>query len=306
MLLDSSLAGFPGAGAPPGSEVKLRGFILWFVGIVVVVGILSMGKVTTGQLKSIVREVFAPVQQMAAGGVRKTRENLSAVRDIGDVMLQNERLEAELVELRNELLTLKALEQENIQLRDQLLYEEQSPRELISCEVIARDITGWWQSIRLGKGDLDGIRPDMAVITPSGLMGKTVASSPRTSDVLLVSDPNCRVSVQIARTGTYGVLSGMGVPEDDRVVCQMNFVSKRAKIQQDDKVVTSGLGGIFPKGLMLGSVESVALDGMGLAQQARVVVRSDLSDLTHAFVVVETEDPVGELLRKRAEEAKVE
>jgi len=286
--------------------VRVRGFIVWFVVIISLVGILSLGDGTTGRLKSIVREAFAPVQQMVAGGVRRTRENVSAVRNIGDVMAQNERLETELVQLRNDVLTLKALEQENIQLRDQLLYEERSDRELVSCEIIGRDVTGWWQTVHLGKGYLNNIKPDMAVITPEGLIGKTVESSPKSTAVLLVSDPSCKVSVQIMRTGVYGVLSGLGHPEDNRVVCQMNFVSKRARIRQGDTVITSGLGGIFPKGLMVGYVESVALDTMGLGQQARVIVRSDLSALTHAFVVVEARDPVDELLQKRAGEVREE
>lgn len=286
--------------------MRVRGFIVWLLVIVSLVGILSLGDGTSGRLKSIVREAFAPVQHLVAGGVRSTRENITAVRNIGDVMAQNERLEAELVQLRNDVLTLKSLEQENIQLRDQLLYEDRSDRELVSCEVIARDVTGWWQTVRLGKGYLSNIDKDMAVITPEGLIGKTVESTPKTADVLLVSDPNCRVSVQIARTGTYGVLSGLGVPEGGRVVCRMSFISKRAKIRQGDTVVTSGLGGIFPQGLMVGYVESVALDAIGLAQQARVIVRSELSALTHAFVVVEAEDPVDELLRRRAAEVQEE
>jgi rod shape-determining protein MreC len=139
----------------------------------------------------------------------------------------------------------------------------------------------------------------MAVVTPDGLVGKTVDVSLRTADVLLLSDPNCKVSARIARTGTFGLVSGTGPARDGAMLCRMEFINKDVPIRAGDQVLTSGLGGVFPPGLLVGYVDAVDLDESGLYQRADVVPRADLGRLTYVFVVFEEEDPIEEWLRKR-------
>lgn len=261
--------------------------------------VLNLPDSVTDRAKGVVREATAPLQAAVTGLTRKTRNAVEAVRGLGGLVVENEKMSAELVHLRNEVRHLRNLEEENRRLREQLGYAARNQRRLIPGEVIARDISGWWQTLRLGKGTVDGIELNMAVITSDGLVGRTIAVSPRTCDVLLVSDPTCKVSAKIARVGVFGIVSGRGLSGGGRVVCEMNFMNKDAAIREGDEVVTSGLGGVYPKGLLLGYVEQVTVDESGLYQSARVIPKADLGAVSYVFCVSEEEDPVEELLRER-------
>jgi rod shape-determining protein MreC len=267
---------------------------------VALVVLLNLEGPLSARMKASLREVVAPLQEAVFSGTRKVSEATRAVRAFGDLVKQNEAMSAELVELRNEVLTLKGLEQENIDLRQQMLYARQAERRLVSCPVIARDVSGWWQTVRLGKGYLDGVEAEMAVITPEGLVGKTMDVSPRTADVLLISDPSCKVSVEIGRIEAFGIFSGRGPTEEGRATGLLEFISKNADVREEDEIVTSGLGGVFPKGLLVGHVRLVEPDSSGLSQSASVLAAAQVIGLTQVFVVVEERDRVGELLLERS------
>jgi rod shape-determining protein MreC len=183
-----------------------------------------------------------------------------------------------------------------------LRYRNRSGRNLIPCEVIARDMTGWWISLRLGKGFLDGLDKDLAVITPDGLIGRTIEVTPRTADVLLVSDHSCQVSVELVRTGTFGILTGQGRHPRGQALCRVDFLNKNAEIRPGDEVLTSGLGGVFPKGLLIGHVQRVETNPAGLSKRAHVLTQARLGGLTYVFVVQEEVDPAESLLIRRAQE----
>jgi len=167
--------------------------------------------------------------------------------------------------------------------------------ELVMCEVIARgEASGWWESVTINKGEKDGISANLAVITPSGLVGRTIAVSSHTCDVLLITDRNCSVSARLAKTGEFGIVQGQGVAlTGDPVLdmrwpidpCRMDYVPAGAVIAKGDKVVTSGLGSIFPEGVMLGVADSVEVHKSGLYQVANVRPSADLGKLRYVFVV---------------------
>jgi len=275
-----------------------RGFVLWVVLAAVLLTVLNLPGPVSREAKAIFREGVVPLQRALSTFSRKISHGFTSVRGIGDLVDQNQLMSAELVHLRNEVRDLQLLETENCELRKQLQFIERSPRKLISCEVIARDISGWWQTIRLSKGASEGVAPDMAVVTLDGLIGKIISGSSRTADVLLISDPSCKVSAQIVRTGSFGVLRGTGGSGSRRPVCAMEFINKNLTIQEGDEVVTSGLGGVFPKGLLIGYVERIYPDDTGLFQRADVLPKADLDVLDYVFVVAEEGDEIEAYLQK--------
>lgn len=269
--------------------------------VALLVILLNLPEGAERRLRSGLREVLAPVQGAVAGLAGRVGDVWQAVRGFGDLAQENSVMAAELVRLRNEVLTLRGLEQENALLREQLNYREADPRELVPARVIGRDVSGWWQTARLGKGYLDGIEEDMAVITPDGLIGKTIEVTPRTADVLLISDPGCRVAVRVQRTGTSGVLAGRGPGARGYATCRLDFMNMDDVLKSGDQVMTSGLGGVFPKGLPVGYIDEVQVDKTGLAQTGRVMPSADVGRLDHVFVVVEQEDPASSWLMRRSE-----
>ena len=242
------------------------------------------------RVKGVVRDGISPLQAVLRGGVRELREISRYVRGIGDLALENRALSEEIVYLRGEMRMANELSRDNQMLRDLLGFVQRFPNKLISCEVIGRDSTGWWQTARLDKGSLAGVAEGRAVITPAGLIGRTVSVSDRTADVLLLSDPSCKVSVRLARTGVFGVVEGLGAKPGAQPVCRMDYVLQTADVQEGDEVVTSGLGGLFPKGLLVGRVVKVAMHEAGLYQTAWIDSAANLGELEYGFVAATDKD----------------
>ena len=248
--------------------------------------ILNLPESVSGAFKGFVREAVAPLQDAAGRAWRSVTEAAASVRGFGSLARENQRLGSEVAGLRSEIRDLRALAVENDELRRQLQFQARAPRQLIACEILARDPDGWWQTLRLNKGRVDGVAPYLAVVTAEGLIGRTVEVSEHTADVLLVSDPACKVAVRIPRTSTFGVLAGRGPSWRGETLCRVDFVNKNAALKPGDEVVTSGLGGTFPKGLLVGYVgDQVFADRSGLYQQADVISRARLGQLQYAFVV---------------------
>ncbi len=266
---------------------------------------LNLPLALSRRVKSSMREGVSPLQEAVSGMSFRVKEAFSVFRGLGGIVRENRGMAAELVRVRNEVQTLKMLERENIELRNQLHFAQQAGRrKLIPCEVVGRDVSGWWQTVRISKGTVEGVASGRAVVTSEGLVGRTIDVSVRTSDVLLLSDPTCKVSARISRTGAFGVISGMGLSWKGGGGCRMDFINKNIQIRPGDEVITSGLGGVYEQGLLVGYVEKVHKDRSGLYQYAYVIPRADLGTLSHVFVVSAEEDPVEELLRAK-EEAEV-
>lgn len=242
------------------------------------------------RVKGVVRDGISPLQAVLRGGVRELREIFRYVRGIGDLALENRALSEEIVYLRGEMRMANELARDNQMLRDLLGFVQRFPNKLISCEVIGRDSTGWWQTARLDKGALAGVAEGRAVITPAGLIGRTVSVSDRTADVLLLSDPSCKVSVRLSRTGVFGVVEGLGAKPGEQPVCRMDYILQTADVQEGDEVVTSGLGGLFPKGLLVGRVVKVAMHEAGLYQTAWIDSAANLGELEYGFVAATDKD----------------
>lgn len=283
--------------------MKNTGLVIWVLVAAVLLTVLNLPIAVSRQAKAALREAIAPVQSVLSGFSRKVRESVKSIRGIGGLLAENQKMAEELAHLRSEVRDLKALEQENTDLRAQLQFARRADFRLIPAEVISRDITGWWQTVRLGKGSADDVTLNTAVVTMDGLVGRTTDLSLHTADVLLLSDPGCKVSAQIARTGSFGIVSGRGASASGQVVCQMSFINKNTPILAGDEVVTSGLGGVFPKGLLVGYVDQVHTDESGLFQRADVIPKADVGALSYVFVVAGQANPIDEyLLRRRTAE----
>lgn len=240
--------------------------------------------------KGAVRSVVAPAERGASGLGQRLSEAASAIRGMGGTLAENLELSHELLRLQAELNKLRDVEAENLGLRRAFEFRRQQSLPMIPCEVISRSISGWWSTVRIGKGSDAGIQDHYAVISPDGLVGKIIEVSPRTAEVLLICDPACRVSAKITRANTFGLIRGGGVNLRGHPVARMDFIDKDTEIQVGDEVVTSGLSGegaTSPKGVHIGYVVRVHRDKSGLYQYADIVPSATVSLLDYLFVVAE-------------------
>lgn len=274
-----------------------RNALLLFGTLVLVVVLLNLPNLAALRLKSGVRDTLFPFEEgLSASGSLMAR--LSAVLLDAWVRPDRERvLEGEVAELREALWQLQAVDRENRELRALLDFARRPGYRLVPCEVIARgDSSGWWQTIRINRGTKSGLAPGMAVMAYDGVIGRTTAVSADTSEVLLITDPLSRVACRIEPSGANGILKGMGVSMMGQAELEMiavanpgvlEFVAGDAVLHKGDKVFTSGLGGIYPAGLLVGTIEAVDKDRLGLYQIADVVPASTIRRVRYAFVVTQ-------------------
>jgi rod shape-determining protein MreC len=153
----------------------------------------------------------------------------------------------------------------NRRLQQLLDFRAELPNSAITATIIASSATSWFQSCVLNKGSADGVRKGMAVVTPLGVVGKVVAVTGGTAKVLLLTDPNSGIDVLVQRTRSRGIVSGS--LESGTV---LKYIKRSEDVQEGDRLVTSGLDNIFPKGLLVGTVIRVRKQNRGLFQSVEV------------------------------------
>lgn len=240
--------------------------------------------------KGAVRGVMAPAERGASGLWQRLTEASAAIRGIGGAVDKNRELSHELVRVQAELDLLRDIETKYLRMSRALRFHEEAPKNMIPCDVVSRNISGWWSTVRIGKGSRDGIEENRAVISPDGLVGRTAEVTPFTSEVLLVSDPACRVSAKVAKINVFGLVRGDGSTLSGHPKVRMDFINKDAEVRVGDEVVTSGLSGgdgAFPPGVHIGYVEKVYKDDSGLFQHAEIIPRATVDMLDYVFVITE-------------------
>jgi len=268
---------------------------LSFAALAAIVVLLLLPLPASRWLKLRSRDSLAPFHNGLSILCEKGREVAALRVESRRVAEEKRTLREKIGRLEYRLERMRQLEEENERLRERLAFGESGRHRLTFCRVVARgDGTGWWQTLRLNRGRADGIRPDMPVVVPEGLVGRVMDAATDTCDVLLVTDPAFRVSCRLSRTGGIGVLKGTGVPlaGDPELQmlaavppCRVDYLDKDGDAREGDEVVTSGLGGVYPEGLVVGRVLRTEIDRSGLYRRAIVAPTADLSGLRDVFVV---------------------
>lgn len=223
--------------------------------------------------------VSFPLQGMAAlkGGLSDMWEGYVA---LGDVHIENERLRREIEFLRGQNNQLRESAAATDRLAGLLEFRSHHWPSTVAARVIGRDSTNWYRGILLDKGERDGIQQDMGVITLAGMVGRVVKTTATSSVVLLVTDPNTAVTALIQRTRDEGLVTGT-----PRGLLRMKYIPLLSTMREGDIVVTSGLVGNFPKGLMIGVVKQIEKTQDDLFQSAELVPVVDFSKLEEVLVI---------------------
>ncbi len=209
-------------------------------------------------------------------------------RGIGERYLLLAGVEEENQRLKRELSLLRA---ENNRLEEAVLADKRLEKLVplqkeysfsLVAQVYARDPSSWFKTVLVDKGEADGVSKDMAVTAAEGLVGRVIEVFPNTAKVLLITDPNSAVDVIIQRTRAQGIMEGR-VEE----FCILKYVKKSDEVQAGDKIITSGLGGIFPKGLLAATITRVERKRPGIFQYVEVMPTADLSRLEEVLILGE-------------------
>lgn len=213
----------------------------------------------------------------------KLGDLIPAVRSRHELARANDRFRAENERLRQQLQAFTETGRENLRLRELLNLAASRPRKTIAARVIGRDAGNWWQSLQLDRGWNDGVTENMAVLNADGLIGRTVAVTRGESRVLLVLDPGCKVSALLQDSREPGIVTGGG-----NARLTMSYINRAAQIHPGEAVVTSGFGGVFPKGILVGHVERAGLNPeTGMSFDATITPAVDFRRLEEVLVILE-------------------
>src|SRR6202165_3961544 len=230
--------------------------------------VLSFGPDSTRKFQASIYQLIAPFLTSGSGIQKQITSVRTGLKSLEELERDNTSLRVENRQLKATNQALRDVEHEVNRLRHALNYRERSIFKLVPAEIVTRDSSTWWRTVTINRGKEDGVESDMPVVTDEGLVGKTTTVSNNISIVLLLSDENCRVAATVEGTKEQGIVSGERVSASVTPLLDLNFLTKQANLQPGMRVYTSGVGGVFPSGLLIGTVQSFRvreLDG-----QARI------------------------------------
>ena len=199
---------------------------------------------------------------------------------------ENERLRKDMDLLRGQNGQLREAAAATERLKSLLQFKEQAPSVIVAAQVIGRDATNLYRSVIINKGESDGIRSDMGVVTPAGVVGRVVKTTGATAVVLLVTDPNNAIAGLIQRTRDEGIVEGT-----QQGLARLKYIPLLSTVRNGDRVVTSGLVGGFPRGLPLGTITGIDRAEGALFQSAELMPDVDMGRLEEVLVI---QDPRGQ------------
>jgi rod shape-determining protein MreC len=240
----------------------------------------ARGQLKNEPLGTVVLWILRPLQVVSQGTVNWINNFGENYNTLSGFKADNERLRKRIEILEVEKQKLMEAGATNRRLQRLLEFRTQLPGRAITASIIANSASSWFQSCLLDKGSAAGVRKGMAVLTPVGVVGQVVAVTARTAKVLLLTDPNSGVDVLVQRTRSRGIVSGS--LENGPV---LKYVKRSEDVQEGDRLITSGIDGVFPKGMMVGAVIKVRKQHVGLFQYIEVLPAVQSARVEEVLVV---------------------
>ena len=259
--------------------MKRENFVI--IGLFALAWALLLGQPTAlgGKLRSFFVMVATPFE--------RTADLIPVLRTHRQLAMQNDQFRADNNDLRRQVTELQHQRAENQQLRALLQIKQAAPWRTVGARVIGRDASNWWKSIQIDRGSDDGVRPDLPVLSASGLVGKTISVTAGESRVLLLIDPSCKAGALLEATREPGIVSGGRAALGREPRLEMAFVDRKINVKIVEGVYTSGLGGVFPRGILIGTVTEADLDPQGMYQNVELKPAADFRRLEEVMVIIQ-------------------
>lgn len=270
------------------SEREKRGGDGWILALLLVAAFVLttvyFRESTTGPLhtaRSGVQAALAPVGRVGYAATSPVRAVSGWFGDLGVSRSDLETLRAQNEEMRARLAALEEARQENERLRELVEFVETRELEAVGARVIGKPATLWEGVITIDRGTAEGVRPGMPVLAAQGLIGQIVEVTQHSSRVRLITDQRSGVSAMLQATRAEGIVNGS--IEGD---ITLDFVSRESTVTVGEAVLTSGMGGVYPKGLLIGEVADVQINEADLFPRIRLRPTADLAGLEEVVVLV--------------------
>lgn len=255
--------------------------------ILVILIIVTKGNRNISTPEDLVGTVVTPVQGAVSSVTGGIGEWFKGLFGQSTLQKENAELKEKLRQLEGQLSLTGELQQENERLREIANYHENNPQyEMVTARVIGKNPGYWFDTFTINVGRSDGIEQDMVAITPEGLVGRVMEVGNNWSKVISIADSRSSVSGMIERTRDNGVVRGS--TEADNTLggrCQMYYLPFENDLVPGDKVLTSGLGGVFPKGIVIGEVIEVSRAQGETERTAVIDTAVDFTKLEEVMII---------------------
>jgi rod shape-determining protein MreC len=202
-----------------------------------------------------------------------------------NVSRENRQLKKDVNLLKAQINQDREMELFNTRLREFLKYKNQTNSDVLAARVISKDSSSRFKTILIDKGTDDGLKTGLPVVVPQGVAGQIINVAKKYSKVLLIIDRNSAVDGIVQRTRARGIVKG---ETDD--TCSFHYALRKEDIKPEDVIVSSGLDGVYPKGLLIGHVVYVDKDNPGVFQDIKVIPYVDFEKLEEVLVVLNAKE----------------
>ncbi|MDP8262367.1 MAG: rod shape-determining protein MreC [Candidatus Ancaeobacter aquaticus] len=253
---------------------------LWVLLVILAVVLLSIPLHVAGYIKYSLHFVISPfvrIGSIVSSQTNAFKENMSSKNSL---LEENKALKENLTEFTMLASKVREVDIENKRLLKLVSFMQEKPFSFIPARVIGRDPSYWFESVLIDRGKSHGIKIDMPVVTSVGVVGKITEVGPYSSKVLLIIDKNSRAGGMLQDTRDYGIIEG-----ESTSLCLYKYISRNARAQLGNIIVTSGLGTVYPKGLVIGEVTEIGTDTFGLYKYAKIKPACNFAQMEEVLVI---------------------
>lgn len=267
-----------------GSETsKTKNLLNFFVLLISLYGVSKKDLVVeeTSFFDDLLVDTLAPLQR----SVVYVRDSVSSFFNhyifIVNASFENDQLKKKVQELENTIFQLEELRRENMRLKNLLQFGSDITYKKILAQIVGWDSSGHFRVLRINKGSVDGIKYRSTVVTNGGLVGYIYRVTDHFAEILTILDQSNRVDVIVARTRSHGIVEGFSGYH-----LIMKYVNRTEPVGLGDKVITAGLGNIYPKGLNVGKITKIERESYGISQFIEVTPSVDFRKLEEVIVLI--------------------
>jgi len=262
--------------------------VLILAGILLITVNLIMLAVTTRRpaasgLGRAMIAFVAPFQELATHAVKTVQDSWWRYFFLVSVARENQQLLQQLGESRQKIIQQSELELENQRLRELLSFKRSLAAPAIAAEIIGKDPSAWFKTVLIDKGSTDGLRRGMPAVSAQGVVGQIIEVTGRQSRLMLIIDRNSGADALVQRTRARGVVKGTSQNE-----CYLDYVLYADDVRVGDLVVSSGYDGVYPKGLLIGTVTAVDFKGGDFFKDVQITPAVDFDKLEEVLVILES------------------
>jgi rod shape-determining protein MreC len=263
------------------AKSRSTGFFLTLCAAMLLLAMLSQQSWAAGP-RGAAKSALAPVEEVMTSAARQFDGLMSVFGDVSSLRSENARLRAADAELRRQVVELNAAAKENAALRKALDFQRASGHKMIAAQLIGLGPDGFSRTLEVDRGTADGVLPGMVVATGAGLLGRVSEAGPHVAIVQTLADPRSRVNVYLSTSGLQGTITG------GPTVLQLEVEHTLGVVPTTGEwAITSGVGGQYPRGLVVGEVANVTRRDAATADQAEVAWVNDPTGITFVLVITD-------------------